>query len=290
MALSNLKDTLLVNLDTLFTEYEITAFGLLKKGKGKGFERHRSFQLHFQSLISLCKDFFKTTSTNPTDKICYHCNKYIVYKCNCNESPSSTISHPSPNNFCFTCLALHVHCDKYFSSLPDTLLSLCDVHVKLIINLGLFLLLVYGDVIHKPFIVKTFLYDVVYNTYHDIDKLISCGDKPMPLSFYYDLVSYLYEHATRCIFPRARVRICLAQFYRCFLTLNDVYPDKIRVCLDKEFACAPRTAKTLTRQQDSFTHLEYFINKIEVAKSCASTCRICNKSVQTFLHTLTLAM
>ena len=290
MALNNLKDTLLVNLEALFTEYVIAPFGLLKRGKGKGFERHKAFQIHFYSLISLCKDFFKTSSSNPTDRVCFHCNKYIVYTCNCNDNPSSHISHASPNNFCFTCLVLHVHCDKYFSSLPDTLLSLCDVHVKLVLNLGLFLLLVYGDVIHKPFIVKRFLFDVVHNTYTNLDNQLKCINKPMPSSFYYDMVSYLYEHATRCISPRARVRICLAQFYRCFLTLNDVYPDRLRVCMDKEFGCAPRTAKTFTRQQDIFTHVEYFVSNIEVAKSCASTCRICTKSVQQFVHSLNLAM
>ena len=140
MALSNLKDTLLVNLDTLFENYIIVPFGLLKKGSGRGFERHLSFQLHFSSLISLCKDFFKTCCDD-SETLCVHCNKFVVYTCKCEGTPFG-----SSNRYCFTCLVLHVHCESFFTKLSDAnLLYLCDVHVNLIVHLGLFLLLVYGD-------------------------------------------------------------------------------------------------------------------------------------------------
>ena len=166
---------------------------------------------------------------------------------------------------------------------------MCDVHVSLIVHLGLFLMLVYGDVVHKPFVLKSFLYDVVCNTYVDTECDMNIP-KPIPSNFYHDMVSYLYEHATRCIYPRTRVRISLSNFYRCFVTLNDVYPDRIRVCLEKEFGCVPKTARSMNKHVDMFTRLEYFISSIEIAKSCVSTCRICTKSVKNFVTLLNIAM
>ena len=72
-------------------------------------------------------------------------------------------------------------------------------------------MLVYGDIIHKPYILKTFLYDVVCATYVDTECDLNIPNS-FPNTFYHDVVSYLYEHATRCIYPRTRVtyryRIC----------------------------------------------------------------------------------
>ena len=257
----------------LFEKYIIVPFGLLKKGRGKGFERHLPFQIQFSSLISLCKDFFKT-SCGDGETLCVHYKKFVVYTCKC-----ANTSFGGTNHYCFTCLVLHVHCESFFTKLSDAnLLYLCDVHVSLIVHLGLFLMLVYGDVVDKPFVLKSFLYDVVCNTYVDTECDMNIP-KPVPNNFYHDMVSYLYEHATRCIYPRTRVRISLSNFYRCFVTLNDVYPD-----------CVPKTARSMNKHVDMFTRLEYFIISIEIAKSCVSTCRICTKSVRNFITLLNIAM
>ena len=41
----------------------------------------------------------------------------------------------------------------------------------------------------------------VCNTYTDIDSYMNVP-KPVPSTFYHDMVSYLYEQATRCIYPK----------------------------------------------------------------------------------------
>ena len=71
---------------------------------------------------------------------------------------------------------------------------------------------------------------------------------------------------------------------------SEVYSDRIRVCLEKEFGCVPRSAKSANQHLDMFTRFEYFVNNLEVAKSCVTSCRICSKKVVDFVRLLNITV